>query len=82
MSKSKLYCKNDDKTYTFFFKYLLQLGISVHWARCTNQFFHFHVCLSVFLSVCLLATLLKSNEQITVKNCGGVPGGNMVIRFW
>ena len=58
MSKSRLYCKNDDKTYTFK-KYLLQLVISVHWARCTNHVFHFHVCLSVFLSVCLLATPLK-----------------------
>ena len=65
-----------------FKKYLLQLVISVHWARCTNHFFHFHVCLSVFLSVCLLATLLKSNERITVKNYGGVLSGNMVIRFW
>ena len=63
-------------------KNLLQLAISVHCARCTNHFFHFHVCVSVFLSVCLLATLLKSNERITVKNYGGVPGGNMVIRFW
>ena len=81
ISKSNLYCKNDDKTYTFK-KYLLQLVISVLWARCTNHFLHFHVCLSVFLSVCLLATLLKSNERITVKNYGGVPGGNMVIRFW
>ena len=81
MSNSKLYCKNDDKTYTLK-KYLLQLVISVHWARCTNHCLRFHVCLSVFLSVCLLATLLKSNERIMVKNYGGVPGGNMVIRFW
>ena len=41
-------------------------------------------CLSVCLSVCVsvMQHYSKCNERIMVKNYGGVPGGNMVIRFW